>query len=477
MITFSLIFGFEKQSYSLNKASQDDISELKILKYLPKENKTFFISNTPISEITNNIRKSYDIKDKEELILIKNSLLAYLGIDLGKNQLEDIYNNELTISTYDNKEKDIDDVLIIFKINEKKDIDDVLNLTTKIDEPNKLIKIFRENKLNYLKYIYRTNDNYILTSSNKTLILDALQSIDIRKKSGIKNIYFKDLLNNLKNESNILLTKNSETNELLNNVNYSPTKDNYLITLFDLKENKIILKSYLIDNKKSIDINSYEEIDKESIIDKKNYQISIYNNLLNSYNYLESIQMNSFERAILKELNYKLKQDIIFLVNNNNWVIIFEKGNLSIEDIKLLEDFNKNSLENKNNIYTIYSKDILKKEVNIIKESFYKKIYSVQSDKLIFLSNSLLNDTDIDLISKGFFTFKVDRYGKYFLNTKINLKDPYDIQLKNVPYLENINYFFKNVINLSIIEFKAIIKQYIPETTPLFYTETNFKIL
>ena len=52
-----LILGFEKVSYSFNKVSQDDISELKILKYLPKNNKKFFISNTKISEITKNLRK------------------------------------------------------------------------------------------------------------------------------------------------------------------------------------------------------------------------------------------------------------------------------------------------------------------------------------------------------------------------------------------------------------------------------------
>ena len=75
-----------------------------------------------------------------------------IGIDLGANKLEEIYDNEFTITTYDNKEKGIDDVLIIFKIKEKKDIDDVLNLTDRIDQPDKLIKIFRENRLNYLKY-------------------------------------------------------------------------------------------------------------------------------------------------------------------------------------------------------------------------------------------------------------------------------------------------------------------------------------
>ena len=120
ILSLCCIFGFEEISYSLNKVSRDDISELKILKYLPKDNKTFFISNTKSSKITNFIRKNFETKNQDELVLIKNSILAYLGIDLGTNKLEDIYNNELAVTTYDNKGKDIDDVLIIFKIKEKK---------------------------------------------------------------------------------------------------------------------------------------------------------------------------------------------------------------------------------------------------------------------------------------------------------------------------------------------------------------------
>ena len=267
------IFGFEENSYSLNKVSQNDISELKILKYLPKDNKTFFISNTKISEITNDIRKNFETTNQDELVLIKNSILAYLGIDLGTNKLEDIYSNELVITTYDNKEKDIDDALIIFKIKENKNIDDILNLTNKIDEPDKLIKIFRENKLNYLKYIYRTNDNYIITSSNKTLILDALQSHD--KNIGGEFITFKEILNNFKREHNIFLTNNIKTNELLNNENYHLKKEDYLVTLFNLKDKEIILKSYLIKNNRSSDIISYKSVDKVNILDKENYQISI----------------------------------------------------------------------------------------------------------------------------------------------------------------------------------------------------------
>ncbi len=476
IIILCFIFGFEEISYSLNKVRQNDISELKILKYLPKDNKTVFISNTKTSKIIDDVRKNFETKDQVELILIKNSIFAYLGLDLGTTKLDEIYNNELVITTYDNKEKDKDDILIIFKIKDKKDIDDILNLTYKIDEQNKLIKIFRENKLNYLKYIYRTNDNYIITSSNKVLILDAIQSNNINKNNDKRDISFKEVLNNFRNEHNIFLTNNFKTNELLNNKNYSHKKEDYLVTLFDLKDKEIIFKSYLINNNKSSDIISYKDLDKENIIDKRNYQISIFNNLLESNEYLNNIEISSFEKDIIKELNNKIKQDILFLNSENNWFLIYNKNDFSLDNIKLLEDFNKNSLENNNNIYTVYSNEKLKKEDKIIKQSNYKKIFSVQTDHLNFICNTLINEADIDLISNDFFDLQGKSYPKYFLNKKINFKNPYPIQYKNLSYLENINYFFKNVINTSIVEFKAIIKQSIPEINPFYYAETNLKI-
>ncbi len=64
----------------------------------------------------------------------------------------------------------------------------------------------------------------------------------------------------------------------------------------------------------------------------------------------------------------------------------------------------------------------------------------------------------------------------FFLNKKIHLKNPYNIDSNNINYLENMDGIFKKLINLSITEFKAIIKQSIPEATPTYYSETNLKI-
>ena len=88
----------------------------------------------------------------------------------------------------------------------------------------------------------------------------------------------------------------------------------------------------------------------------------------------------------------------------------------------------------------------------------------------------MINDKDINLITKKFFDSKGNSHANYFLNKEINLKNLYFIQPKNISYLTNFKSFFKNVINLSITEFKAIIKQSIPEKTPIYYAETNLKI-
>ena len=90
ILSLTFFFGFDKISYSLNKITEDNIAELKILNYLPKDNKIFFISNSHSSKIANDLRKNYITKDQEKISLIGNSILGFLGIDLGTNKLEDV---------------------------------------------------------------------------------------------------------------------------------------------------------------------------------------------------------------------------------------------------------------------------------------------------------------------------------------------------------------------------------------------------
>jgi len=153
LISLLIFVGFKKVSANKNKEQSTNIEQLNILKYIPENNKLLFISNLDSLNILNNKEKEKNPTNKDNLVLIKDSLLDYLGIDLGNNKLEDIYNNELIISTFENNKKLKDDILIIFKIKPEKTIDDLLNLPNKIDQIDQIISINREKKINFLNYI------------------------------------------------------------------------------------------------------------------------------------------------------------------------------------------------------------------------------------------------------------------------------------------------------------------------------------
>ncbi len=111
---------------------------------------------------------------------------------------------ELTISTYNNNKRNKDDILIVFKIKPEKNINDLLNLSNQITDNDEITKIYRENKLNYLNYMYQTKDDYIIASSDKKLILDSIESSNNWTEKN--NEYSKEILRNFKNQNNILFT-------------------------------------------------------------------------------------------------------------------------------------------------------------------------------------------------------------------------------------------------------------------------------
>ena len=248
LLSLCFFFGFKKIASYRNGTTNGNIGELKILKYLPKDNKLLFISNSQSSNIKNSFTKTFTSKNRDEIILIRNNILSYLGIDLGKNKLEEIYNNELTISTYNNSKREKDDILIVLKIKPEKSINDLLNLSNLIDQNDEIIKIYRENKLNYLNYIYKTNDDYIIASSNKKLILDSIEASNNWTET--KNNFSAEILRNFKNENNILFTKKLKNNLFLNNENNIQANEDIISTTLGLKDKHIIIKTYIINNNK-----------------------------------------------------------------------------------------------------------------------------------------------------------------------------------------------------------------------------------
>ncbi len=475
LLSLCFFFGFNKISSYRNESTNGTIGELRILKYLPKDNKLLFISNSKSSNIKNSFTKNFNSKNIDEIILIKNNILSYLGIDLGKNKLEEIYNDELTISTYNNN-RNKDDILIVFKIKPEKNINDLLNLSNQIDQNDKIIKIYRENKLNYLNYIYKTNDDYIIASSDKKLILDSIESSNNWTEKN--NEYSEEILRNFKNENNILFRRILKNNLFLNDQNYIQANEDIISTTLGLKDNHIIVKSYLINNAKDLDVFSYKNLITQNQINFDNYEISIYSDLNSSINYLGPL-INNFEKSFLEELNQYLTQNILFLSSNQDWIVVLENNHQKssfIDDIKQLKDFNKYSLEKNDYIYSVYTKDILEEEEEIIKQFTYKDLFTIESDKLFIISNNLIKNGNINSISEKFLELNNKKDTNDFIYKKFDIKGLDSTNTQYLSSLKNLNFMFNNIINFSTSEFKEISKQSIPERNPIIYSEHKIDI-
>ena len=117
LLSLLLFFGFKKVSANKNKEQSTNIEQLSIIKYIPENNKLLFISNLDIFHIFNNNEKDKNSTNQDDFVLIKDSILDYLGIDLGNNKLEDIYNNELIISTFENNKNITNIIFLIIFLN------------------------------------------------------------------------------------------------------------------------------------------------------------------------------------------------------------------------------------------------------------------------------------------------------------------------------------------------------------------------
>jgi len=163
--------------------------------------------------------------------------------------------------------------LIVFKIKPEKTIDDLLNLPIKIDQIDEIISICRENKINFLNFIYRTEDNYIIASSDKKLIRNSINSRNDFKENKFQ--YEGELLG-LKNEKNILFTNKFGESIFFNKEIFTENNGDIIATTFDLKNKYLTLKSYLLNNKKNLDIHSYEKLFNQENINEDNPEVLIF---------------------------------------------------------------------------------------------------------------------------------------------------------------------------------------------------------
>ncbi|MCR8536708.1 MAG: hypothetical protein JJ833_008800, partial [Prochlorococcus marinus XMU1424] len=404
-----------------------------------------------------------------------DSILDYLGIDLGNNKLQDIYNNELIISTFENNKKLKDDILVVFKIKPEKTIDDLLNLPNKIDQINEIISINRENKINFLNFIYRTDDNYIIASSDKKLIKN---SINLGNDFKEKKFQYEGELFGLKNQKNILFTKKFGESIFFDKEIFTYQNEDIVATTFDLKNKHLILKSYLLNNKKNIDMLAYDKYINKENKNQDNPQVSIFTEIKNFETSLEPF-LNNFELSFFEDFNQNTNQNILILNSKKDWLFTFEKNTenqFDLSSLKKLKDFNKYTLKKNEDIYSIYTKDILEEKNDAIKQLTFKNIYSIESGGLQFISNFLIDSKKLETISKKFFNLKSYKDKSTFLFTKVDIKDENFNKIEYLSDLEDLNFLIRNILKISNEEYLEIISQSIPEKNPILYTETSLKI-
>ena len=475
LLSLLLFFGFKKVSTYKNKEQSTNIEQLNILKYAPENNKLLFISNLDSFNIVNNNEKDKNPTNKDNFFLIKDSILDYLGIDLGNNKFEDIYSNELIISTFENIKKLKDDILIVFKIKPEKTIDDLLNLPNKIDQIDEIIPINRENKINFLNYIYRTDDHYIIASSDKKLIKNSIISSENFKK---KKFQYEGELVGLNNEKNILFTNKFLESKFFNKEIFPENNGDKIATIFDFKNKQLILKSYLLNNKKNIDILTYEKLMNKENINKDNPENLIFCDAKNFEKNLNPL-INDFQLSFFEEFNQNINQNILILNSKKDWLFAFEKNTenqFDLSDLKKLKDFNKYTLKQNENIYSIYSKDILEEKNDSIKQLTFENIYTIESGGLQFISNFLIDSKKLETISKKFFNLKSYKDKSTFLFAKVDIKNENSNKIDYLPDLEDLKFLISNILKISNEEYQEIISQSIPEKNPILYTETSLKI-
>jgi len=476
LLSLLLFFVFKKVSANKSQEQSSNIEQLNILKYIPENNKLLIISNLNSFNIVNNNEKDKNPTNKDNFILIKDSILNYLGIDLGNNKLEDIYDNELIISTFEDNKKLKDDILIVFKIKPEKTIDDLLNLPNKIDQTDEIISINRENKINFLNFIYRTEDNYIIASSDEKLIKNSIYSSNHFKENKFQH---EGELLGLKNEKNILFTNKFGNSILFNKEIFSENNGDIIATTFDLKNKHLTLKSYLLNNKKNLDISTYDKLFNQENINEDNPENLIFCDIKNFDKYLNPL-INDFQLSFFEEFNQNNNQNILILNSNKDWLITFEKNNedqFDLSSLKKLKDFNKYTLIQNEDSYSIYFKDILEEKDDVIKQLSFENIYSIESGGLQIISDYLIDGKKLETISKKFFNLKSNKDKSAFLYAKVDIKDANSNKIEYFSNLQDLNFLIKNIVKISNEESLQIISQSIPEKNPIIYRETILNIL
>jgi len=449
------------------ETNKSDITNMKILNYIPSNYETTILSNSTNKSIKKYIDENISDKKRNELNMVKESIISYLGFNL-KEKIENIYDNELALTFFRNKYNMID-ILIIFKLKENKDINSIINIEEDLNKSDQIIELKRIGKLNYISHIFKTKDNYILASSNEKLIKSSLKSQDKNK------ILSKNLIPDDINLKEIKLLSISKYINPKNNSNNELKTISELITIINSEDNKIKLRSFSPNINKIKNKNFIHEIDNiKDIIFTNNY--SIYKQNINFlYN-------NIHQKEFIKQISKEVNEELLFTTNNNNWVLCLKNklpNTVSIDKFNSLKNYDKEDLSFNNINYSIYTNDRLKiKDNNIIYEK-ETPIFSASNERNTYISNNfddLLNIIKETSLSDQYLdNFEIKQF-EYILNDIFFIKCINNKQLfKYYKSLKNLQYFINTEL-FSLEDINIYISHTIPDRYEKVYLESNLKL-
>ncbi len=452
------------------ETNKSDITNMKILNYIPREYEFTILSNSTNKNIKKYITENISEKKRDELNMIKNSFISYLGFDL-QEKIEDIYDNEFALTFFGNK-LNKNDILLIFKLKKNKNINHIINIGEKLNKYNEIIELKRLDKLNYISHIYQTKDNYIIASSNENLIHNSLQSNNNSDELFSRILMPEDI--NLKEIQLLSISKYKNSN---NNYNLEEETENELITIINSEDNKIKLRLFT----PNININNTKIINNKTKNIKDIIFTNKYSSNIQSINFLfNDINQKEFLEKIYQEVNDR----ILFITNDNNWVICF-KRKLPNEDFadqfNFLKKYKKEDLYINNINYSIYTNDRLKIIDNSIIYEEANPIFSLKDEMNIYISNNfdaLLNITEKPILSNQYLknNSEIEHY-KYILNDIFFIKNINNKELiKYFKPLKNLQYFINTEL-FSLEDTNINISHNIPERHEKVYLESNLKIL
>ena len=465
LFTIFILYIFIKES----KTNKSDITNMTILDYIPSNYELTILSNSSNNNIEKYINKNISEKKQDELNIIKESIISYLGFNL-KEKIKDIYDNEFAVTFFGN-ESNKKDILLIFKLKKNKDINHIINTGEELNKSDNIIELKRLGKLNYISHIFLTKDNYIIASSNKKLIDSALQ-LNKDNKILSRNLIPDDV--NLKEIKLLSISKYINPN---NDSKSEPQTVHKLITIIDSEDNKIRLRSF----SPNIDIISTKIINHKIDNIKNIIFTSKYSKYKKDINFLYN-DIN--QKEFIEEVSQVVNEKLLVITNNNDWLLCFNSklpNKISIDQVNFLKKYNKEDLYINNINYSMYTNERLKIKDNNI---FYEKenpIFVIKDEANTYISNNF--DTLLNISEK---TTLIDQY----LN-KNTVIEPYKYISNDIFFIKNINSeqlieYYESIKNLhyfittelfSLEDININISHAIPERYEKVYLETNFKIL